>query len=98
MSTYWDLTNKKGMLHAYNQMYSIPKMAYELIKDFLSTDTTKQAKTVEDIIRAGRGNHVDMMEIKLKKFWGGKINVPEDINIDMKLGKDEETIIKVKYK
>ena len=73
-------------------------MAYKLVKDFLNTDTSKQAKTVEDLIRAGKTHNVGEMEIKLKNFVGGKINTSDDIKIDMQLGMGEETTIKVKYK
>ena len=97
----WDLTNKRGMLQALNQLYKgspWPVMAYKLVKDFLNTDTSKQAKTLEDLIRAGKLHDVDEMDIKMKNFVGGKINTPDDIKIDMQLGKGEETIIIVKYK
>lgn len=89
------------MLQALNQLYKgspWPVMAYKLVKDFLNTDTSKQAKTLEDLIRVGKENNVGKMDIKMKKFVGGKINTPDDIKIDMQLGKGEETVIIVEYK
>ncbi len=71
---------------------------FKKILDIFNTDTSKQAKAAEELIKAGKENGVDEMEIKLKQFAGGKLNIPEDFNIDVQIGKSEETVIKVKYK
>lgn len=56
-------------------------------------------ETIERLIRSGKEQGVDEMEIKTKDTRGLKLNVPaEDITIDFVVGNDNDTIIKVKYK
>ena len=67
------------------------------ILDIFKTDTSKQAIAAEELIKAGKDNGVDKMEIKFQ-LVGGRLNIPEDGIIDMQIGKSEETCIKVIYK
>jgi hypothetical protein len=98
--TSWDLTQKKDLdlVMAMFPTLSLTGFVYKKILDIFNTDTSKQAKAAEELIKAGKENGVDEMEIKLKQFAGGKLNIPEDVNIDVQIGKSEETVIKVKYK
>ena len=63
-----------------------------------SLDKSKR-ETIECLIRSGKEQGVDEMEIKTKDTRGLKLNIPtEDIKVDFVAGNDNETIIKVKYK
>lgn len=63
-----------------------------------SLDKSKR-ETIECLIRSGKEQGVDEMEIKTKDTSGLKLNIPtEDIKVDFVAGNDNDTIIKVKYK
>lgn len=98
MKEKWDLTTDQGVLKAIVLLGTPIPSILAFLRDFFNTDTSKQAEMVERLIRQGKKDGVDEMEIKLKKFAGISLNIPEDVNIELKAGKDEETIIKVKYK
>lgn len=66
-----------------------------------STETLKlQKDTAEALIKRGKENGVDEMEITVTNNRGIKLNVPIDdgIKIDTMIGADEKMHIKVKYK
>lgn len=66
-----------------------------------STETLKlQKDTAESLIKRGKENGVDEMEITVKNSRGFKLNVPIDdgIKIDTTIGADENVHIRVKYK
>lgn len=104
MKTKFDLTNKKE-LRAVVADYVIltsPMLAvgkYVLEKLF-SNDTIKaQQEAAESLIKKGKENGVDEMEIIVDNTRGFKLNVPmDDVKIDTMVGADEKMVIKVKYK
>ena len=51
------------------------------------------------LIRKGKEEGVDEMEITVNNFSGGKLDIPiEDVNINCALGAEDKMIVKVKYK
>lgn len=78
------------------------KGVIEIIKRFIDSGqntTASQAKAAEDIIKAGRQNGVDEMEIKLNNANGLKFKAPfEGCDIETVLGNDNTMTLKVKYK
>lgn len=102
----FDLTTKDGMeiakkyvlnyfeLTPVGMLYKIGKMIFD------SDSVKKQGKTVEDLIKVGKENGVDEMEIILDNKKGFHFDAPidEGIKIDTVLGSDEKVRIRVKYK
>ena len=79
----------------------ILKFGGMILDKIYSTETLKlQRDTAEALIKRGKENGVDEMEITMKNSRGIKFNVPIDdgIKIDTMIGADEKMHIKVKYK
>ena len=79
----------------------ILKFGGMILDKIYSTETLKlQKDTAESLIKRGKENGVDEMEITVKNSRGFKLNVPIDdgIKIDTMIGADEKMHIKVKYK
>ena len=79
----------------------ILKFGGMILDKIYSTETLKlQKDTAESLIKRGKENGVDEMEITVKNSRGFKLNVPIDdgIKIDTMIGADEKVHIKVKYK
>ena len=104
MKTKFDLTNKKelrAVLTDYviisNPMLAVGKYVIEKV---FSKDTIKaQVEAAESLIKKGKDNGVDEMEITVDNTRGFKLNVPlDDVKIDTVVGADEKMRIKVKYK
>ena len=79
----------------------ILKFGGMILDKIFSTETLKlQKDTAESLIKRGKENGVDEMEITVKNTRGFKLNVPIDdsIKIDTMIGADEKMHIKVKYK
>ena len=79
----------------------ILKFGGMILDKIYSTETLKlQKDTAEQLIKRGKENGVDEMEITVKNSRGFKLNVPIDdgIKIDTMIGADEKMHIKVKYK
>lgn len=99
METKYDLTNKKGINSAIEFLIAAnPVLAF--LKALFTTDTIKaQQEAAEQLIKKGKENGVDEMEIIVDNTRGFKLNVPvEDIKFDTFVGADEKMHIKVKYK
>lgn len=75
-------------------------MVKKIIDSIFNSDTSeRQAKAAEELIKQGKENGVDNMEITIDNTKGFKLNIPiEDVKIDTMIGGDEKMIIKVKYK
>jgi hypothetical protein len=79
----------------------ILKFGGMILDKIYSTETLKlQKDTAESLIKRGKENGVDEMEITVKNSRGFKLNVPIDdgIKIDTLIGADDKMHIKVKYK
>jgi hypothetical protein len=109
MSDSFDLTTKEGITNAYEKYGSIlpwqvhaVKKAFDWISSLTDTKPTieQQTKAAEDIIKAGRENNVDEIEIELEQTAGidlnGKLKTGE--SIETKIGKSGKMKMKVKYK
>lgn len=90
------------VLVAVNPLFPvILKFGGMILDKIFSTETLKlQKDTAESLIKRGKENGVDEMEITMKNSRGIKFNVPIDdgIKIDTMIGADEKMHIKVKYK
>ena len=110
MKTKFDLTNKKELLSVIadyvgpgliispiDPIVSVGKYIFEKL---FSKDTIKaQQEAAESLIKKGKENGVDEMEITVDNTRGFKLNVPmDDVKIDTVVGADEKMVIKVKYK
>lgn len=95
----FDLTTKEGV----NSVSKILAMTNPLIAIpyfiFNSKRTEDQSEVVEKLIKKGKEIGIDEMEIKIDNSKGIDLNLPlEDVEIRTRLGNDEKTYIKVKYK
>lgn len=103
MKTKFDLTNKEELRSVFTD-YGLICYPFSLelyvIKKLFSKGTIKvQQKAAESLIKKGKENGVDEMEITIDNTRGFKLNVPmDDVKIDTVLGADEKMHIKVKYK
>lgn len=90
--------NLKGIAEFYllsNPILFIGKM----LVDKLFTSTQESGKVIEDIIRKGREEGVDVMEIIYHDKGGFDFNAPIDgVEIKAHAGKDNTIKMKVKYK
>ena len=99
----FNLTTKEGLLAAKELLVSLNPVANVLIKTIekiTSSDNSKeQAKIAERLIKQGKDNNVDEMEITLKNTTGLELKIPTDgVEITTMLGANETTTLKVKYK
>lgn len=99
----WDLTNKKELTTAECYLFYVNPLLFvgkKIIDSIFNSDTSeRQAKAAEELIKQGKENGVDNMEITIDNTKGIKLNIPiEDVKIDTMIGVDEKMIIKVKYK
>ena len=72
-----------------------------ILDKVFSSDTLKlQKETAEQLIKRGKEEGVDAMEITVNNSRGFKLNMPidESLKIDTMIGADEKMHIKVKYK
>lgn len=101
METF-DLTTQEGKKSAKAfllLMSPTTYIAYKIIKMVLDPDSgKKQAEAAESLIRAGKDNGVDEMEIVVDNTKGFKLDVPDDVKISTVLGSHEKMKIHVKYK
>ena len=98
----FNLTTKDGLLVA-KELISLNPVANFLMKTIekvISSDSSKeQAKIAEKLIKRGKEDNVDEMEITLNNTKGLDMIIPMDrVEITTMVGSKEETVIKVKYK
>lgn len=95
----FDLTTNIGKKVALSYLCGGPMMlALSIIKEITSA-TQKQGKVVEQLIKSGKEQGIDEMEIKVKNTKGLDFSAPfEGIDIKLMVGSKEDTIVKVKYK
>lgn len=77
------------------------KFGSMILDKVFSSETLKlQKDTAEQLIKRGKEEGVDEMEITVKNSRGFKLNMPidENLKIDTLIGADEKMHIKVKYK
>lgn len=97
----FDLTTNIGKKVALSYLRGGPMMlAFSIIKEIISSiGTREQGKVVEQLIKSGKEQGVDEMEIKVKNTKGLDFSAPfEGIDIKLMVGSKEDTIVKVKYK
>ncbi len=99
----FNLTTKEGLLAAKEGLIILNPLAFIMIKaieKITSSDNSKeQAKIAEELIKQGKDNNVDEMEITLKNTKGLDLKIPTDgVEITTMVGANETTILKVKYK
>jgi hypothetical protein len=83
--------------HAIPNIWELGKMVLD--KLFPSEMQELQKDTAEQLIKRGKEEGVDEMEITIKNSRGFKLNIPDDgLKIDTLIGADEKMHIKVKYK
>ncbi|MDE6338333.1 MAG: hypothetical protein K2K97_00920 [Muribaculaceae bacterium] len=102
----FDLTTKDGIIKVakflnggrFLEFFPLVNLAKILIERIF-TKPEETGKVVQDIIEKGKKEGVDEMEIKIKDGSGVNLKVPVDgAEIKLGIGKDNETIIRVKYK
>ena len=79
----------------------VVKFGSMIIEKIFSSEILKlQKDTAEQLIKRGKEEGVDEMEITVKNSRGFKLNMPidENLKIDTLIGADEKMHIKVKYK
>lgn len=71
-----------------------------LSEKILNSDSSKeQARIAEKLIKQGKENNVDEMEILLRNAKGVDLKIPTDgVDVTMTVGANEMTTLKVKYK
>lgn len=99
-----DLTTESGIEKArtFLSTAALLNPGFALVKwalDKLFTTPEEQGKTVERLIEAGKKQGVDEMKIVMKDKGGLTIKVPnEGCEIDVHAGKNQTTVVHVKYK
>lgn len=99
---FFDLTTEEGKKEVLKFFFRpIPYLLTELYERMASSHQEGlkiQKRMAEDIIRCGRENGVDEMEIKINNRKGLKLNIPEDVKLETMIGTDDSMTLKVKYK
>lgn len=99
----FDLTTEKGLkIAALFLSSSVPAVLDRILKVILTERKEaqlRQAKMATDLIKQGKENGVDEMEITMNNVKGLKINIPiDEMKIDAVIGADDTIKMKVKYK
>ena len=100
----YDLTTEEGRNAAMGIVANNNWLAEKLvstIKDFFSNDKTMEGQkaTAIELIKAGKNNNVDEIEIILEQDAGINIEAEvEGIPVKAMIGKDGKMKLKVKYK
>lgn len=98
----FDLTTEHGVKSSLGFLASSPIVilgGYLLKSIFDSKRTEAQAEVAAHLIKKGKDDGVDEMEITMTNSRGFNLKVPiEGIDIETKLGADEKMHVKVKYK
>jgi len=105
----FDLTTESGfknvanflgdnLLLIFNPKLGIAKYIIDKITDLRKSFNVQRDAAIE-LIKKGKEQGVDDMEIVMDNKRGFKLNVPmEDVKIDALVGADDKMHIKVKYK
>ena len=99
----FDLTTQEGVLNAYKYAFTeyflfIPRSITAIIERIFASPEEQQ-KLVEDIIKKGKEEGVDAMEIELEDKGGINLDRPiEGCEIKGNIGKNQKYKINVKYK
>lgn len=105
----FDLTTQKGIesvkqfvsdnpLFVLNPAIGLGKYVIDKIFDSSKTYEAEREAAAE-LIKKGKEQGVEEMEITMHNVRGGKFNIPvEDAKIDVSVGTDEKLHVKVKYK
>lgn len=89
-----------GLFAANPLIPVIMRFGKMILDKVFSTETLNlQKDTAELLIRKGKEEEVDEMEITVNNRRGFMLNIPDErIKIDTMVGADEKMIVKVKYK
>ena len=101
MEKKYDLTKKDVLWAVLGDWNSIIKVGKSLIDSFFNNteSISKQQEAAEALIKRGKEEGVDEIEITLENTNGFKFNAPiEGVNIDACLGSNDKMTLKVKYK
>lgn len=101
MEKKYDLTKKDVLWAVLGDWDSIIKVGKSLIDSFFNNteSISKQQEAAEALIKRGKEEGVDEMEITLDNHKGFKLNVPiEGVKIDTLIGSNDKMTLKVKYK
>lgn len=98
----FDLTTERGVRSIIGFIPSsllVVLIGYLLKSIFDSRRTETQSQIAESLIKKGKEDGVDEMEITMDNTRGFKFKVPiEGVNVETQLGTDEKMHVKVKYK
>lgn len=97
----FDLTTEQGLKNSFSFLASSPILYLGVVLKsiFDSKRTESQAEVAEHLIKKGKEDGVDEMEIIMDNSRGINFKAPiEGIEIGAKVGSDEKMHIKVKYK
>lgn len=100
---HYNLTTIEGLKVAKEVLTSVnpfANLAVKVVEKILSSDSSKeQARIAEKLIKQGKENNVDEMEITLRNAKGIDLKIPTDgVDVTMTVGANEMTTLKVKYK
>ena len=102
---FYDLTTEKGLEIAQKYLSALLPEVNLLIKGLVTLiqkhqeGQELQKQIACDLIKKGKDEGVDEMEIKINNMKGFSLNIPaEGFSIDTKLGSDDTISLKVKYK
>lgn len=100
---HYNLTTIEGLKVAKEVLTSstpFANLAVKVVEKILSSDSSKeQARIAEKLIKQGKENNVDEMEITLRNAKGIDLKIPTDgVDVTMTVGANEMTTLKVKYK
>ena len=101
MEKKYDLTKEDVLWAVLGDWNSIIKVGKSLIDSFFNNteSISKQQEAAEALIKRGKEEGIDEMEITLDNHKGFKLNVPiEGVKIDTLIGSNDKMTLKVKYK
>lgn len=98
----YDLTTQSGIKDIFDSgllanTFPLMNLLVEFCKS-LFTNSKEQAKAVEEIIKNGKEQGVDSMEITINNIKGLNLDIGEDVQTKCVIGSDEKMHIHVKYK
>ena len=98
----FDLTTENGLKTARKFITGVSLLIIALVKIFLSErkeSQLRQSRIAEELIKRGKENGVEEMDITMKDTSGININIPIDgVKIETFVGHDNTITMNVKYK